>query len=266
MPRPWNLAPPRARRASGAHLLLPPPRDPRAAPPPRLLPTRPFTPGSGARGSRGWQREEAAGPRSSWVQGRAGGLLATGRAHRRLPGERSERRGPRRGGGVGGTEAGVAPSDAGARFRGAALRVHALASLAAATPACPEGPSLVFSSQLFLPNVKRQQPTPGGRGCARGEWMESKTAGLQGRGLGVAASDGPPSFPNQALLQKQVSRREGKGQGRQARADRGAVGRGGGEGCFGQLSSALLSAHPHSFVCIENFIFVFDKRVNANGG
>lgn len=60
-----------------------------------------------------------------------------------------------------------------------------------------------------------------------------QTAGLQGRGLGVAASDGPPSFPNQALLQKQVSRRrEGKGQGRQARADRGAVGRGGGEGCF----------------------------------
>ena len=60
-----------------------------------------------------------------------------------------------------------------------------------------------------------------------------QTAGMQGRGLGVAASDGPPSFPNQALLQNQVSiRRDGKGHGRQARADRGAVGCGGGRGAF----------------------------------
>ena len=33
-----------------------------------------------------------------------------------------------------------------------------------------------------------------------------------------------------------------------------------------QLSSALLPAHPHLFVCIANLIFVFDKCVNANGG
>lgn len=117
MPRPWNLAPPRARRASGAHLLAPPAPGPRAAPPPRLLPTRPFTPGSGARGSRGWQRGGRGATQLVGAGARWGAPGHRESAPRRLPGERSERRGPRRGGGVGGTEAGGGTLDAGARFR-----------------------------------------------------------------------------------------------------------------------------------------------------
>lgn len=80
MPRPWNLAPPRARRASGAHLLAPPPRVPAQLLLPAFSPRGPSPPVA-APGGPGAGSEEAAGPRSSWVQGRAGGLLATGRAH-----------------------------------------------------------------------------------------------------------------------------------------------------------------------------------------
>lgn len=95
----------------------------------------------------------------------------------------------------------------------------------------------------------------------RTEGDGEQTAGLQGRGLGVAASDGPPSFPNQALLQKQVSRREGKGQGRQARADRGAVGRGGREGCFRSNSAPRSSRHTPTHLCVSRTSFSFS--INA---
>ena len=117
MPRPRNLAPPRARRAFGAHLLAPPALGPRAAPPPRRLPTRPFTPGNGARGSRGWPRG-GRGSRSSWVQGRAWGLRATGRAHPAVFRESAAGEEVRDGEGASGERRqGAAPPDAGPRFR-----------------------------------------------------------------------------------------------------------------------------------------------------
>ena len=169
MPRPRNLAPPRARRAFGAHLLAPPAPGPRAAPPPRRLPTRPFTPGNGARGSRGWPRGGRGVTQLVGAGARLGALGHRESAPRRLPGERSGRRGPRRGGGVGGTEAGGGtPRCRSSVPRGAVLRVHAFASLAAAIPAPCGALSLVFPSQLFLPNVKLQQPRPLEVGGAHG--------------------------------------------------------------------------------------------------
>lgn len=84
MPRPWNLAPPRARRASGAHLLAPPALGPRAAPPPRLLPTRrrPGVPGLAARRPRGHAARGCTGALGgSWPQGE-GTPPSSGRAQR----------------------------------------------------------------------------------------------------------------------------------------------------------------------------------------
>lgn len=106
MPRPWNLAPPRDGRASGANLRAPPPRAPRAAAPPPPSPHAAPPPARNGARVAGAGSQEAAGPRSrgaGWDRGRAAGSGVPGPRERR---ERRPRRGGRWGGGVGGTEGG----------------------------------------------------------------------------------------------------------------------------------------------------------------
>lgn len=99
MPRPWNLAP-----GTGEHPSASPhprcPGSPRSSSP--LFPRGPSPPG--VPGGPGAGSEEAAGPRSSWVQGRAGGASATGERTPPSSGRAAQReKRPATGRGVGGT-------------------------------------------------------------------------------------------------------------------------------------------------------------------
>lgn len=94
-----------------------------------------------------------------------------------------------------------------------------------------------------------------------------KPRGCKGGGSGSRPPMGP--LPSQTKLCSKIRSQEEETEkvteGRQGPTGVrwGAVG---GGVLSEQLSSALLPAHPHLFVCIANFIFVFDKRVNANRG